>query len=302
VKDFKTDLAKIGSKFAKLSVLCTHIGFSGLDKILTAAAATRAQRREGLPLLTTRVKTAEALNPEDIDRPLDSDEEVLRQFLRGSPRMKYLLWEIQRVILGNTKVASHRKIFATFQFPRFAEMFLKLVEFLGICAVLLDTNMPPDERHKNIRAFDEEDMPQILITMYALNIVGYDAQHRCATVVHVEPAFNWATEHQAASRVHRFGQEQAVEIVRLFTEGTYQELHEAGMIMKAKSMFAAFGELQSASEGLEDREKMTTEEIAKGAFGIVRDRVRDRDDKDVQSAKEDAITKAKGKGEGISVE
>jgi len=83
--------------------------------------------------------------------------------------------------------------------------------------------------------------------------------------------------------------------VRLFTEGTYQELHEAGMIKKANSMFAAFGELQSASEGLEDREKMTTEEIAKGAFGMVRDRVRDRDDKDMQSAKEDAITKEKGK-------
>jgi len=67
------------------------------------------------------------------------------------------------------------------------------------------------------------------------------------------------------------------------------------MIKKANSMFAAFGELQSANESLEDRENMTTEEIAKGAFGMVRDRVRDRDDKDVQSAKEDAITKAKGK-------
>ncbi|KAI4667188.1 uncharacterized protein J4E79_001873 [Alternaria viburni] len=264
VKDSKTDLAKIGSKFAKLSVLCTHIGFSGLDKMSTAAI--RAQRHEILPLLTARMKTAGALNPEDIDRPLDSDEEVLRQFLWGSPRMKYLLWEIQRVIFGNTKVASHRKIFATFQFPRSAEMFLKLVEFLGICAVLLDTNMPPEERHKNIRAFDEEDMPQILITTYALNIAGHDAQHQ-----------------------------EEVEIVRLFTEGTYQELHEAGMIKKANSMFAAFGELQSASESLEDRENMTTEEIAKGAFGIVRDRVRGRDDKDVQSAKEDAITKAKGK-------
>ncbi|KAI4677412.1 uncharacterized protein J4E84_009097 [Alternaria hordeiaustralica] len=286
VKDSKTDLAKIGSKFAKLSVLCTHIGFSGLDNMSTAAI--RAQRREVLPLLTARMKTAGALNPEDIDRPLDSDEEVLRQFLWGSPRIKYLLWEIQRVILGNTKVASHRKIFATFQFPRSAEMFLKLVEFLGIRA--------------NIRAFNEEDMPQILITTYALNIADHDAQHRCATVVHVEPAFNWATEHQAASRVYRFGQEEEVEIVRLFTEGTYQELHEAGMIKKANSMFAAFGELQSASEGLEDREKMTTEEIAKGVFGIVRDRVRGRDDKDVQSAKEDAITKAKGKGKGRSVE
>ncbi|KAI4671442.1 uncharacterized protein J4E88_009107 [Alternaria novae-zelandiae] len=155
--------------------------------------------------------------------------------------------------------------------------------------------MSADDRHKSIRAFDEKDLPQVLITTYALNIAGHDAQHRCATVHHVEPAFDWATEHQAGTRVYRIGQEQEVEIVRLFTEGTYQELHEAGMIKKANSMFAAFGELQSASESLEDREIMTTEEIAKGAFGIVRDRVRGRDDKDVQSAKEDVITKAKGK-------
>jgi len=290
VKDSKTDSAKIGSKFAKLSVLCTHIGFSGLDKMSMAAIC--AQRREGLLLLTARMKKAGALIPQDKDTPLDSDEEVLRQFLWGSPKMRFLIWEIQRVVLGNTNVASHRKLLLSFKFPRSAEMCLKLVELVGIH---LDINMSADDRHKNIRAFDEKDFPQVLITTYALNIAGHDAQHRCATVHHVEPAFIWATEHQAGTRVYRIGQEQEVEIVRLFTEGTYQELHEAGMIKKANSMFAAFGELQSASEGLEDREKMATEEIAKGAFGIVRDCVRGRDDKDVQSAKEDAITKAEGK-------
>jgi len=168
VKDSKTDAAKIGSNFAKLSVLCTHIGFSGLDKMSTAAI--RAQRREGLPLLTVRMKKAGALSPQDKDTPLHSDEEVLRQFLWGSPKMRFLIWEIQRVVLGHTKAASHKKLLLSFQFPRSAEMCLKLVEFLGIRAVLLDTNMPPDERH-NIRTFDEENVPQILITMYALNIV-----------------------------------------------------------------------------------------------------------------------------------
>ncbi|KAI4671441.1 uncharacterized protein J4E88_009106 [Alternaria novae-zelandiae] len=79
VKDSKTSSAKIGSKFAKLSVLCTHIGFSRLDKMSTASI--RTQRREGFPLLTARMKTAGALNPKDKDDPLESDEEILRQFL-----------------------------------------------------------------------------------------------------------------------------------------------------------------------------------------------------------------------------
>jgi hypothetical protein len=231
-KDAKKPSINIGSKFAKLSALCTHIGFSGLEHMSTPQI--RAQRKEGLPLLTARMKKAGALNPEDKDNPLNSDEEVLRQFLWGSPKMRFMLWEIQQVILGKTKPASHRKIMATFQFPRSAEMFLKLVGFVGVRAVLLDTNMSADERHKHIRAFDEKGNPQVLITTYALNIAGHDAQHRCATVAHVEPAFNRATEHQAASRVYRIGQEEEVEIVRLLTKETYQELHESSMIKKAK--------------------------------------------------------------------
>jgi len=145
VKDPKTDLAKIGSKFAKLSGLCTHLGFSGLDK--TSTAAFRAQRCEGLPLFTARMKKAGALNPKDKDTPLDSGEKVLRQFLWGSPKMRFLIWEIQRVVLGKTKAASHRKLLLSFKFPRSAEMCLKLVELVDI---YLDTNMSADDRHKNI--------------------------------------------------------------------------------------------------------------------------------------------------------
>ncbi|KAI4694843.1 hypothetical protein J4E81_006446 [Alternaria sp. BMP 2799] len=118
MKDSKTDSAKIGSKFAKLSVLCTHIGFSRLDKMSTASI--RAQRREGFSLLTARMKKAGALNPRNKDTPLYSDEEVLRQFFWGSPKLRFLIWKIQRVVLGKTKVASHRKLLLSSQFPRSA--------------------------------------------------------------------------------------------------------------------------------------------------------------------------------------
>jgi SNF2 family DNA or RNA helicase len=56
---------------------------------------------------------------------------------------------------------------------------------------------------------------------YALNIAGHDAHHRCADVLIVEPAFNYATEHQGYARCYRIGQTEEVDITRLFVEETY---------------------------------------------------------------------------------
>ena len=115
---------QLGSKFAKLSVLSTHVGLSGLEGVSTAVL--RCRRAEGLPLLVARMKAKGALNPEDMNQPLSTAHEVLRQFLWGSPKMRYLLWEIQRVILAGNKRSTHRKLLLFVQFPRSAEMVLKV--------------------------------------------------------------------------------------------------------------------------------------------------------------------------------
>jgi DNA polymerase III delta prime subunit len=122
----------IGSKFSKLSVLCTHLGLSAFNRVPTDQI--RKLQPEGLPMLAARMKAAKALNPDDIDIPMKSDEEVLRQFLWGSPKMRFLLWEIQRVILGNDRPRSHRKIFATFQWPSASQMCLQ------VCCLLATYN------------------------------------------------------------------------------------------------------------------------------------------------------------------
>jgi hypothetical protein len=90
------------------------------------------------------MKESGALNHEDKDKPLDSDEEVLRQFVWRSPKIRFMLWEIQRVIFGKTKPESHRELMVAFHFFRSAEMFLKIVEFVGIRAALLGINMSAD--------------------------------------------------------------------------------------------------------------------------------------------------------------
>jgi hypothetical protein len=132
------------------------------------------------------------------------------------------------------------------------------------------------------------------ITTYALNIAGHDMQNRCAEAVHVEPAFNYGTEYQAFSRIYRIGQTQEVEVIRLFTEGTYQEIHEHFMLQKVSPVFAAFQLLHEASSTLRGQGNMTSTALAMSAFGMIRGRVKEL--KDVQSAKNVAKMTAKGKG------
>jgi hypothetical protein len=130
------------------------------------------------------------------------------------------------------------------------------------------------------------------ISTFPLNIAGHDMQHQCANVIVAEPGYNWATEHQGTSRVYRIGQELEVEIIRLFTEGTYQELHEFFMLRKAKAMFAAFKELQVAGQEVADTIKSSQDEgeVAMAAFGIFRRRVLE--------AKAVGVSKEEAKGKG----
>lgn len=114
-----------GSKFAKVSALCTHVGLSALNMVTTDEI--RKRRHEGLPLLVARMKAGNALDPADKDKPLSTDVEVLRQFLWGSPKFKFCLQEIQRVILGKTRPTTHQKILVFFRFPRRAEIFIKVL-------------------------------------------------------------------------------------------------------------------------------------------------------------------------------
>ncbi|KAL1594626.1 hypothetical protein SLS60_010387 [Paraconiothyrium brasiliense] len=262
----------LGSKFSKVSVLCTHIGLSAFFHVPTHRF--RTWRDESLLRLVERMKRANVLDPADKHRPLDNDAEVVRQFLWGSPKLRFMVMEIQRVLLSNVVRKSHRKMFVLFQWPRSAEIFLKLVEFLGIRATLLDSKMKERERFQAIRNFDSKDEPRILIASYPLNIAGHDAQHRCCRVYHVEPAFNWATEHQAYARVYRIGQKEQVEIIRLFVEKTYQELHEFYMLKKASTMFEAFAELhRDVAKDSGGEADMPQENLAIKAFGMFRGRV-----------------------------
>ena len=110
------------------------------------------------------------------------------------------------------------------------------------------------------------------ISTYTLNIVGHDAQYRCANVMHVEPAYNWPTEYQAhfASIELSSGRRWSSCGYSQRTRTKRSTKHH--MVSKASSMFAAFQSLKEAQDEVDA--SVSREDMAMSAFGICRRRVR----------------------------
>jgi len=77
------------------------------------------------------------------------------------------------------------------------------------------------KRDEAIQRFREGDVNLFLISLRAggvgLNLVEAD------TVIHYDPWWNPAVEHQATDRAHRIGQDKPVFVYKLLTEGTVEE-------------------------------------------------------------------------------
>ena len=77
------------------------------------------------------------------------------------------------------------------------------------------------DRETPIEKFQNEEVPLFLISLKAggvgLNLTAAD------TVIHYDPWWNPAAEAQATDRAHRIGQDKAVFVYKLITEGTVEE-------------------------------------------------------------------------------
>lgn len=141
--------------------------------------------------------------------------------------------------------------------------------------MLLDAEMSADTRFDIINDFNISEKHSVLLTTYSLNIAGLDAHKRCAAVISVEPGFNLATERQAQSRVHRFGQTEVQQITRLFLSNTYNETHEFCLVGKAAPILEAFGALakyMAIQKKRCDSTPVTSRDLAAAAFGMTRHR------------------------------
>ncbi|GAB1743772.1 hypothetical protein NU219Hw_g692t1 [Hortaea werneckii] len=224
-----------GRKYAFMTTLPSHLGMSAFKGL--SLARFRSRRDWSLAQLVQFMKDKGALNPADRSTPLDTPEEVVRQFLWGAPKFRYALQEAERVLFTDVKPVGHRKLAGFCQSPKTQELLLKLYEYVGIRCLCIDSSVTASMREEMIEDFNTKDDHQILLTTYTINIAGQDLHPKCCTSLFMECAYGWAAEHQAGCRTSRFGQEHDVEITRLFVRDTYNEVQEYRILAKAAPYF-----------------------------------------------------------------
>ncbi|MDD2534683.1 MAG: DEAD/DEAH box helicase [Eubacteriales bacterium] len=109
-------------------------------------------------------------------------------------------------------------------FSQFAQMLLIIRErFLtqGLTCFLIDGQIAADERLAQVDRFNGGEGNIFLISLRAggtgLNLTGAD------TVIHFDPWWNPAVEDQATDRAYRIGQENIVQVFKLYARDTLEE-------------------------------------------------------------------------------
>jgi hypothetical protein len=231
---------KPDSRYQQVICLTTHMGMFGLRK--TKTDEMRRWKEEGLPVLFHRMKSSGGL-PDRLEKAEPTPvEEILRQFLRGSPKFRWMSSQLNRILNRDAKIG-HNKALVMFQWPRSAFAALKLLGFLGIKCALLTLEMPLEERNNILQAFDESPGAEVLLCTYTLKIDGIDLQHQCSDVLSVEKAFSQAVEMQAGHRVHRIGAEYTTRFLRAHLIETYDEVLEISQLRKFAFLLVGFGAL-----------------------------------------------------------
>ncbi len=116
-------------------------------------------------------------------------------------------------------VEEGRRILLFSQFTSMLALIEPELDRVGIDYVRLTGNTR--NRAKPIEQFQEGEVPVFLISLKAggtgLNLTAAD------TVIHYDPWWNPAVETQATDRAHRIGQDKAVFVYKLITQGTVEE-------------------------------------------------------------------------------
>ncbi|MBP1757422.1 MAG: helicase associated domain protein [Firmicutes bacterium] len=113
-------------------------------------------------------------------------------------------------------------------FSQFAQMLMIIRErlaVLGHTCFLIDGQVPADERLAQVDRFNGGEGQIFLISLRAggtgLNLTGAD------TVIHYDPWWNPAVEDQATDRAYRIGQENIVQVFKLYARDTLEEKIQA---------------------------------------------------------------------------
>jgi len=152
----------------------------------------------------------------------------------GTPSAKFnLLFELLPEMLEEG-----RRVLLFSQFTSMLGLIERELDRRGIaCAKLTGQTR---KRDAAIQRFRDGDTNLFLVSLKAggigLNLVEAD------TVIHYDPWWNPAVEHQATDRAHRIGQDKPVFVYKLVTEGTVEEKILALQARKQKLARSVYGE------------------------------------------------------------
>ena len=179
-----------------------------MEKKVTQAVAARGLARSHIVVLEALLKL----------RQVCCDPRLLREDTpgaRGAPSAKFdLLFELLPELL-----AEGRRVLLFSQFTSMLDLIERELARRDIAYAKLTGRTR--KRDAAIQRFRDGKVDLFLISLKAggvgLNLVEADA------VIHYDPWWNPAVEHQATDRAHRIGQDKPVFVYKLMTEGTVEE-------------------------------------------------------------------------------
>jgi SNF2 family DNA or RNA helicase len=170
-----------------------------------------------------------------------------RAWLRGASGKLDLLDELLDAILAEGQAAL---VFT--QYVAMARLLHQHLSDRGIGALLLHGGLSVPARDELVRSFQTGQAPVFLLSLKAagtgLNLTR--AEH----VIHYDRWWNPAVEDQATDRAHRIGQDRAVQVHRLISEGTLEERIADLLAHKSSLAEVALGQSEAALSELSDRQ------------------------------------------------
>jgi SNF2 family DNA or RNA helicase len=149
-------------------------------------------------------------------RQICCDPRLIDESYEGGSAKLERLMEYLREALANKK-----RIVLFSQFTSMLAIIREILEDYGVSYHYLDGGTPKKDRLELTTRFNEGEKDIFLISLRAggtgLNLTGGD------TVILYDSWWNPAIEDQAADRVHRFGQQKSVQVIRMIMKGTIEE-------------------------------------------------------------------------------
>ena len=160
---------------------------------------------------------------------------------RGAPKLDELERLLEEICLGDG-----RKVVVFSEWERMQAMAAEVCERLGVGYVRLHGGVPSGSRGALIDRFREDPKCQVFLSTDAGG-VGLNLQ-AASHVVNLDLPWNPAVLAQRIARVHRLGQREAVNVVLLVSEGSFEERMEGTLDGKRALFAAAVGDDQETVE------------------------------------------------------